>query len=158
MSPAKRRALVKWMVSEKKVSQRRACCWVGISRNALKEPVAVEEKDTALRERIQTLAHRHKQWGVLKIYRRLRKQGEPVNHKRVRRLYRLSGLNLRCKRRKRLPEAVRKPLVKAMACNECWSMDFTSDSLIDGRKFRTLNVIDDYSREALGIERGRPHG
>ena len=146
------------MVSEKKVSQRRACRWVGISRNALQEPVAVKEKDTVLKERIETLAHRHKQWGVLKIYRRLRKQGEQVNHKRVRRLYCLSGLNLRRKTRKRLPEAVRRPLVKASACDECWSLDFTSDSLVDGRKFRTLNVIDDYNREALGIERGRPLG
>lgn len=140
------------MVSEKKVSERRACRWVGISRNALQEPVAVRENDMALKERIETLAHQHKQWGVLKIHRRLRKQGEQVNHKRVRRLYRLSGLNLRRKTRKRLPDAVRKPLVKASVCNECWSLDFTSDSLVDGRKFRTLNIIDDYNREALGIE------
>ena len=139
-------------MSEKKVSQRKACHWAGISRNALAEPVAVKEKDSALKERIETLAHRYKQWGVLKIYRRLRKQGERVNHKRVRRLYCSSGLNLRRKTRKRLPEAVRKPLVKASVCNECWSLDFTSDSLTDGRKFRTLNVIDDYTREALGIE------
>ena len=133
------------MVSEKKVSQRRACRWVGISRKALQEPLAVKEKDTALKERIETLAHRHKRWGVLKIYRRLRKQGEQVNHKRVRRLHRLSGLNLRRKTRKRLPEAVGKPLVKANACNECWSLDFTSDSLADSRKVCTLNVIDDYN-------------
>lgn len=152
LSPARRRALVKWMVSEKKVSRRKACHWIGISRNALAEPVAVKEKDSALKEHIETLAHRHKQWGVLKIYRRLRKQGERVNHKRVRRLYCSLGLNLRRKTRNRLPEAVRKPLVKATVCNECWSLDFTSDSLADGRKFRTLNVIDDYNREALGIE------
>lgn len=91
------------MISEKKVSQRKACRWVGLSRNATTESVAVKENDTALKDRIETLAHRHKQWGVLKIYRRLRKQGEGVNHKRVRRLYCLSGLNLRRKTRKRLP-------------------------------------------------------
>ncbi|KAB7725106.1 IS3 family transposase [Rudanella paleaurantiibacter] len=152
VNPTERRALVRWMMEEKQVSQRKACRWVGLSRNAVQEPVAVNEKDAALKEQIETLAKRHKQWGVLKIYRRLRKQGECVNHKRVRRLYRLSGLNLRRKSRKRLPEAVRKPLVQAQACNECWSMDFTSDSLTDGRKFRTLNVLDDYNREALGIE------
>jgi putative transposase len=144
--------LVNWVVAEKKVSQRKACRWVGLSRNALKEPAVIQEKDTALKGRIETMARRHKHWGVLKIYRCLRKQGEQVNHKRVRRLYRLSGLNLRRKSRKKLPEAVRKPLPKATQCNGCWSIDFTSDSLQDGRKFRTLNVLDDYCREALAVE------
>jgi len=152
VGPAQRSALVKWIVQQKGVSQRKACRWVGLSRNTLNKPKAAKEKDTALKQRIEALSQRHKQWGVLKIYQRLRKQGECVNHKRVRRLYRLSGLNLRCKTRKRLPEAIRKPLVQATNCNECWSLDFTSDSLQDGRKFRTLNVLDDYIREALGIE------
>lgn len=143
-------------MEEKGISQRKACSWAGLSRNAMKEPLAVKEKDTALSARIEHLAKRHKHWGVLKIHRRLVKQGGRVNHKRVRRLYRLLGLSLRRKSRKRLPEAFRQPLPKATACGECWSLDFTSDSLQDGRKFRTLNVLDDYSREALGIERGRP--
>ncbi len=145
-------------MTEKKISQRRACRWIGVSRNALREPVVVKEKDTALKERIETLAHRHKQWGVLKIYQRLRKLGEQANHKRVRRLYRLAGLNLRRKTKKKLPDAVRNPLPKAVVCNGCWSLDFTSDSLQDGRKFRTLNVLDDYCREALGIEAVRRRG
>jgi putative transposase len=67
-------------------------------------------------------------------------------------LYRSLGLSLRRKTKKRLPDAVRKPLPKATACNQCWSLDFTSDSLTGGRKFRTLNVVDDYNREALGVE------
>ena len=108
------------MVIEKKVSQRKACRWLGISRNALKEPVAVKEKDPVLKERIEALAHQHKQRGVLKIYRRLRKQ-ETANHRRVRRLYQLSGLNLRRKTKRKLPDAVRKPLPKATACTGCWS-------------------------------------
>lgn len=155
-------------MTEKKISQRRACRWrsrvrIGVSRNALREPVVVKGKDTALKERIETLAHRHKQWGVLKIYQRLRKLGEQANHKRVRRLYRLAGLNLRRKTKKKLPDAVRNPLPKAVVCNGCWSLDFTSDSLQDGRKFRTasadrLNVLDDYCREALGIETVRRCG
>lgn len=140
------------MIEEKGISQRKACSWAGLSRNALKEPVVVKEKDTDLRARIEDLSKRHKHWGVLKIHRRLVKQGHRVNHKRVRRLYRLLGLGLRRKSRKRLPEAFRQPLPKATAWGDCWSLDFTSDSLQDGRKFRTLNVLDDYSREALGIE------
>lgn len=152
VGPAGRRALVRWMVAEKGISQRRACRWVGLSRNALREPVLVKEKDVALQERIRQLAKRYKHWGLLKIHHKLRKQGEGANHKKIRRLYRLSGLTLPRKLKKRLPESVRQPLPKATACNSCWSLDFTSDSLSDGRKFRTLNVIDDYNREMLGIE------
>lgn len=140
------------MINQKRISQRKACCWVGLSRNALIEPTAIKDKDKALSSRIEQLARRHKQWGVLKIYRWLRKQGELVNHKKVRRLYRSLGLSLQRKAKKRLPDAVRKPLPKATACNQCWSLDFTSDSLTGGRKFRTLNVVDDYNREALGVE------
>jgi putative transposase len=140
------------MISEKKLSQRKACRWTGLSRNAMSDPVAVKEKDKGLQERIRQVAKRYKHWGLLKIHHKLRKQGETANHKRVRRLYRLAGLTLPHKVKKRLPESVRQPLPKATACNSCWSLDFTSDSLTDGRKFRTLNVLDDYNREALGIE------
>ena len=152
VGPAGRRALVKWMMAEKHISQRKACRWVGLSRNAMGEPVAVKEKDEALQDRVKQLAKRYKHWGLLKIHRKLRKQGETANHKRVRRLYRLAGLNLPRKVKKRLPESVRQPLPKATACNNCWSLDVTADTLTDGRKFRTLNVLDDYNREALGIE------
>jgi putative transposase len=140
------------MIAEKRISRRKACRWVGLSRNAIDEPVAIKETDKPLQDRIKQVAKRYKHWGLLKIYRKLRKWGETDNHKRVRRLYRLAGLNLPRKLKKQLPESVRQPLPKATACNSCWSLDFTSDALTDGRKFRTLNVIDDYNREALGIE------
>ena len=152
VGPTERRALVRWMVLEKKISQRRACRWVGLSRNAIAEPEVLKAKDETLQNQIKQIANRYKQWGVLKIYHKLRQRGERVNHKRVRRLYKLSGLSLRRKTKKRLPEAIRQPLPKSTIRNGCWSIDFTSDGLGDGRKFRTLNVIDDYSREALGVE------
>ncbi|QIP13075.1 transposase [Spirosoma aureum] len=121
---------------------------MGLSRNALAEPAVIKEKDKAMSLRIEQLARRHKHWGVLKIYRRLRKQGELVNHKRVRRLYGKLGLNLRRRTKKRLPDAVCKPLPKATACNQCWSLDFTSDTLTGGRKFRTARppARPEYSR------------
>ena len=100
------------------------------------------------------MAKRYKHWGLLKIHRKLRKQRETANHKRVRRLYRSAGLTLPRKSKKRLLESVRQPLPKATACNGCWSLDSTSDGLSDGRKFRTLNVIDDYNREILGRSAG----
>ena len=152
MRPAERRALVKWMVAEKRLSQRKACRLAGLSRNAMAEPVAAKPADSLLQDRIRAVARRYKHWGLLKIYSKLRKQGESANHKRIRRLYRLAGLSLPRKMKKRLPECVRQPLASTVACNGCWSLDFTTDSLTDGRKFRTLNVVDDYNREALGVE------
>ena len=98
---AERRIVVRWIVDQKQISQRKACRWVGLSRNAMAEPVVIKDKDKVLASRIEQLANRHKQWGILKIYSRLRKQGELVNHKRVRRLYRTLGLSLRRKTKKR---------------------------------------------------------
>ena len=76
VGPAQRRVLTKWMIAEKKISQRKACRWVGLSRNALVEPTIINEKDKDLHARIKALAKRYKHWGLLKIYRKLRKQGE----------------------------------------------------------------------------------
>jgi putative transposase len=82
----------------------------------------------------------------------LRKAGCQDNHKRVYRVYCELGLNLRRKPKKRLPSRNPHPLAQPEAANQCWSIDFMSDSLVDGRAFRTLNVIDDFNREALSIE------
>ena len=77
---------------------------------------------------------------------------EYYNRKRVLRIFRQMGLNIRRKRKKRLPSRLKEPLVVPKAINHTWSMDFMSDALTYGRKIRILNVIDDYNREALAIE------
>jgi len=82
----------------------------------------------------------------------LRNQGHLWNHKRIRRVYRALALHLKRKPKKRLPARFAQTLVVPAQRNETWSLDFMSDSLSNGRTFRTLNVIDDYNREALWIE------
>lgn len=82
----------------------------------------------------------------------IRLHGHRWNHKRVRRVYCELGLNQRIKPKKRLPTRHPKPLMQPARRNACWSVDFMSDSLIDGRTFRTFNVIDDFNREALWVE------
>ena len=82
-------------------------------------------------------------------YHRIRKQGFIWNRKRVLRVYRLLGLSMRRKSRKRLPARVKTPLDQPSQPREVWSMDFMSDSLLTGRSFRVLNIIDDYNRQAL---------
>ena len=99
------------------------------------------------------LTENHKRWGFGLCYfylRNVKKFG--WNHKRIYRIYRKLELNLRIKPRRRIKRNKPDALSVPVAINQVWSMDFMSDSLGDGRKFRTFNVIDDYNREGLGIE------
>ena len=95
----------------------------------------------------------HKRWGFGLCFLYLRNvKGYGWNHKRVYRIYRELELNLRIKPRRRIKRDRPDPLGETTAINQVWSMDFMSDSLVDGRSLRTFNVIDDYNREGLGIE------
>ena len=86
------------------------------------------------------------------FYKRIRREGILWNHKRVSRVYRLMGLNKKKRTRKRIPARVKQPLVVPSMPNQTWSMDFMADQLMNGRRFRVLNIIDDYNREILRIE------
>jgi len=98
------------------------------------------------------LANKHKRWGFGLMFSWLKNNGYRYNHKRVYRIYCELKLNLRIKPRKRLPRREARKLEQPCAANFSWSMDFMSDSLSNGKKFRTLNVIDDFNRESLAIE------
>jgi putative transposase len=86
------------------------------------------------------------------FYKRIRREGIAWNHKRISRVYKLLGLNKKKRTRKRIPARVQQPLVVPAAPNQTWSMDFMADRLMNGRRFRVLNIIDDYNREILRIE------
>lgn len=98
------------------------------------------------------LAGNHPAYGFAKLFHLIRNLGHRWNHKRIHRIYCALRLNLRRKSKKRLPNRKPQPLSIPADENICWSMDFMSDSLGNGRRFRTFNVIDDYSREILAIE------
>lgn len=99
------------------------------------------------------LTDNNRNWGFGLCFLYLRNvKGFAWNHKRVYRIYRELELNLRIKPRKRLVRDKPQPLSVPEAINQVWSMDFMHDQLEDGRSFRLLNVIDDFNREALGIE------
>lgn len=122
-----------------------------ISRTAYRyEPIKPD--DSEIVEHLQIIAEHKPRWGFKKMCQYLRNQGHGWNHKRVYRVYCQLGLNLRVKPKKRLPSRNPKPLVQPERPNVSWSLDFMSDSLISGRAFRTLNVIDDFNREGLWIE------
>ncbi len=103
-------------------------------------------------EKLNELAEKKPMEGQDKFYSRIRNEGIKWNHKRISRVYKLMGLNKRKKARKRVPARVKQPLMVPSAPNETWSMDFMQDRLMNGRKFRVFNVIDDFNREALKIE------
>ncbi|MBP5395980.1 MAG: IS3 family transposase [Bacteroidales bacterium] len=90
--------------------------------------------------------------GFRKIFLRIRRAGHTWNHKKVHRVYKLMHYNKRSRLRKRLPARVKNPLVQPESPNTTWSMDFVSDSLECGRKFRVLNIIDDFNRSAIAQE------
>ncbi len=113
---------------------------------------AKKSDDGEIRVELQALAERKPRWGFQKMNDYLKNQGCAWNHKRVYRVYCEMKLNLRVKPKKRLPIRDAKPLVAPETANICWSLDFMSDSLTSGRAFRTLNIIDDFNREALWIE------
>lgn len=135
----------------KGLSERRALKIARMSASALRyEPRP--DRNAELRERIVGLAQRHRRYGAEMIYLKLRQAGEPVNHKRVERLYRLEGLQVRRRRRKKIPIGDRQPLIRPSAANEVWSMDFVFDRVADGRVIKCLVIVDDATHEAVAIE------
>jgi putative transposase len=133
------------------LSERRALVVVRMSASALRYAPRPDRND-ALRERILTLAHRHKRYGVGMIYLKLRQEGLLVNYKRVERLYQEAKLQVRRRKRKKVPVGERQPLLRPTAANQVWSMDFVFDRSADGRVIKCLTVIDDATHESVVIE------
>lgn len=128
------------------VSERRACEIVELHRTVFRHKSI--EKDTALENEIRRIAEQKHRFGYRRIYLDIRKR-EKVNHKKVYRLYTKMGLKYRIKRKKKRYQGESVPMIVPRGINERWSMDFITDSLYDGRKFRVFNLIDDCSREAI---------
>jgi putative transposase len=112
----------------------------------------VLKDDSSLIEALHQLVEKHPTIGFWKCYYRLRRKGFDCNHKRLYRVYTMLRLNVRRKAKHRIPQRIKEPLEVPATINQGWSMDFMCDSLVDGRRFRLLNIIDDYNRESLAIE------
>jgi putative transposase len=111
-----------------------------------------KKDDREIIDKLNDLADKHPHRGFDTYFGRIREEGHPWNRKRVLRAYRMMKLQMRCKRKKRLPSRVREPLVLPKTMNETWSMDFMCDTLESGRRFRILTAIDDFNREALIVK------
>lgn len=135
-----------------RVSQRRACglldLWPRIMRYQ-----SVKDRQDGLRMRLKELAATRVRYGYRRLHVLLRREGWEINHKRVLRIYREEGLNLRSKRpRRRVAAKNREERAAATAVNENWSMDFLSEQLCDGRWIRVLTIVDNFTRESLAAE------
>lgn len=108
--------------------------------------------DEPVEQMLDQLVSKHPCIGFWSCYHRIRNRGITWNHKRVRRVYRKMNLNIRRKRKKRLPARIKQALTVPTAPNQVWSLDFMSDALTDGRKVRLFNVLEDFNRESLAIE------
>lgn len=149
VSAPARRELVRHMISHG-LSERRSLRIIGMSASALRyEPAA--DRNCALKEKIITLAQRHRRYGSGMIYLKLRQAGEIVNHKRVDRLYAEAGLQVKKRRRKKIPLSDRHPLERPTAANQVWSMDFVFDRTAEGRSIKSLTIVDDATHEAVAI-------
>jgi len=111
-----------------------------------------EDNDTALRQRLHEIAGQRKRFGSPRLHIMLKREGLVINHKRTERIYREEGLALRRKRRRKGAAGTRLIMPSPHKPNERWSMDFVTDSIVTGRRFRALAIIDDYSRECPAIE------
>jgi putative transposase len=108
--------------------------------------------DDPVKDVLKDLAERQPTWGADKMTDLIRQSHPEWNHKRIRRIYCESGLNLKAKHKKRLPSRNPQPLSQPERANQSWSLDFMSDSFAGGRPFRTLNILDDFNREVVWIE------
>ncbi len=154
MKPAQKRAVVRYFRVGFRVSERRACRVAGVPRSSHRYRSVARDQD-APRLRLRDLAAARVRYGYRRLRVPLRREGWPVNHKRVERLYREEGPGIRVKRRRKRVSGPRVLPPPAQRPQERWSIDFLTDSLADGRRFRALTIVDNVSRMSPAIEVGR---
>ena len=139
------------MLDHTSISERRACCLVGLSRDAWRHPPQADEHTVRLSAKIQAVAMERRRFGYRRVHDMLRSEFPSVNHKKIFRLYREQNLAVRKRNKGKTYRGVRTPLVAATHVNQTWSLDFVSDSLSTGRRIKCLTIADDFSHECVDI-------
>jgi len=139
------------MQESTKISERRACQLVGLSRTVLHYTSKAQPENEHLQARLVELAGERRRFGYRRLHALVRREGVSVNHKRLYRLYSDAGLTVR-RRKKRHGVAVeRQVLALPSGPNQVWSMDFVSDALASGRRIKVLTIVDDFSKESVDL-------
>jgi len=132
------------------MSERRACKAIACCRMTIRyESTRPDDRD--LRERMKAIAHERRRFGYRRVHILLKREGYVVNHKKLFRLYREEKLAVRRRGGRKRAIGTRAPMMIPFAPNERWSLDFVSDQLTDGRRFRILAIVDDCTRECLAL-------
>ena len=150
MTPKAKREAVSHACQTHGVSQRRACDVLQIDRSSVRYQ-SVRPDDADLRAAIKAIAAERRRFGYRRIHVMLERDGWQLNLKKLRRLYREEGLQVRKRGGRKRALGTRRPMVLPSQPNERWSLDFVSDAFTDGRRFRVLAIVDDYSRECLAL-------
>ena len=147
VAPAARREAVAHLEQVFEVSQRRACDVLGVDRTMVRYR-SRRDDDGAIRERMRALAAERRRFGYRRLHWLLGREGVAINHKKFRRLYREERLQVRRRGGRKRALGTRAPMAIPQGRNQRWSLDFVSDQLTDGRRFRVLTVVDDCTRNA----------
>jgi putative transposase len=148
--PGSRRSAVTWAVEQKGYSQRHACKLVGMEPKTYRY-VSRRSDDSEVRSQLRTLAFERRRFGYRRLHILLARQGLRLNHKRLFRIYREERLSVRKRSGRKRAIGTRAPMTLPQGSNQRWSLDFVSDALAQGRRFRVLAVMDDFTRECLGL-------
>ena len=150
VTPAARREAVAQLRVAYEVSERRACSALGADRASVRYR-SIRPDDAAVRARLRELASVRRRFGYRRLHILLRREGIVMNHKKFRRLYREERLQVRRRGGRKRALGTRAPMVLPQGPNQRWSLDFVSDAFADGRRFRILAIVDDFTRECLAL-------
>jgi len=150
VTPAAERRAVAHLVEKHGMSERRACKAIGCCRMTIRYQ-STRPDDTALRERMRTIARERRRFGYRRLHVMLKREGLAVSHKKLFRLYREEKLSVRRRGGRKRAIGTRAPMLVPLRPNERWSLDFVSDQFTDGRRFRVLAIVDDCTRENLAL-------
>ncbi|MDP3935781.1 MAG: IS3 family transposase [Alphaproteobacteria bacterium] len=150
VTPVARREAVAYVKISYAISERRACKSLSVDRSGIRYQ-SCRGTDEEVRDVLRRLSYERHRFGYRRLHQLLQRDGFTINHKKVYRLYREEGLQVKQRKGRKRAVGTRMPLRKASRINQCWALDFVSDSFMDGRRFRILTVIDEYSRECLAL-------
>jgi len=142
--------MVTWAIDQKGYSQRRACALIGIAAKTYRY-ASSRSDDRELRARLRQLAGERRRFGYRRLHILLRREGFKLNHKMLFRIYREERLMVRRRGGRKRALGTRAPMALPQGANQRWSLDFVSDVLTDGRRFRVLVIVDDFTRECLAL-------
>src|ERR1700758_1603617 len=150
VTSAARREAVAHLRLAFEVSERRACSTLGADRTSIRYR-SIRPDDAAVRARLRELAAIRRRFGYRRLHVLLRREGIIINHKKLRRLYREERLQVRRRGGRKRALGTRAPMTLPQGPNQRWSLDFLSDAFADGRRFRILAIVDDFTRECLAL-------